>query len=130
MKFIGLEPIPEEPQIEIRHNGHVWDLHNAADFTGYEPDPQKNTLKLIWDFGCDCAGVTGGEISLVFHEVIKAMISEPDLSLPRSEDSCLSAIYLKNGTSIKAEFRGGQTFEVVCKYVVFNPGETIGEPET
>ena len=130
MKFIGLEPISEKPQIEIRRNGQVWDLHNAADFTGYQYDSQNKTLKLIWDYGCDCAGVVGGEVSLEFNEVTKAIISEPDPSLPRSEDACLDAISLRNGTALNAEFRGGQSFEVICKYVVFNPNGTIGQPVT
>jgi len=129
MKFIGLEPISSKPQIEIIRNGHIWDLHNVADFIGYLYDLDNSTLQLSWDYGCECDGIIGGEISLKFHEVTNAIISAVDADLPRSEDRCLEAISLTNKNTVLAEFRGGQSFDVSCGYVVFDPNGTNGSPQ-
>jgi hypothetical protein len=42
MIFEGLEPIAEgEPEVDVRAQGRIFDLHNCAAFLGYEhrPDP-------------------------------------------------------------------------------------------
>ena len=126
MKFKNLNPIDYTPQIEIIRDGAVWDLHNSADFLGHEYDSTQNILKLSWDYGCNCDAIIGGKISLNLLGVKDLRISEKDNDVPRSEDSCLDNIRLKNEGTINIVFRGGQSFEVQCDEVEFNSGQTTG----
>lgn len=126
MKFTNMNPISSSPQINIIQNGFVWDLHNVADFIGHEIDSNNNSLKLTWDYGCDCDGINNGNVHLIFLGINKIIITEKDAEVPRSEDSCLDNIHLKNENEIVVSFRSGQSFEIQCDEVEFDPMETSG----
>ena len=126
MKFTNLNPIGFSQQIEIIWDGYVWDLHNAADFLGYDFNQSSGLLTLSWNYGCECDGIISGKIKFICIGVGKLEISEKDPDVPRSEDSCLDHICLNNENILNIDFRGGQKFVVKCNEVEFDPGETLG----
>jgi hypothetical protein len=124
MKYIGMNPIGRRPGIEVVHDGHLYDLHNTADFKDYVFDQATRTLTLNWEFGCYCDGVKGGPISLVFAHVADLKIADKDPSVPRSEDLCLEEMWEVSDDSLFFLFRGGQSFTIRCDSVTFDPKQT------
>jgi len=126
MIFKNIKPIGKSPDIEIESNKKIWDLHNCADFNGYQFDQDKAILTLSWDYGCDHDNISGGNVSLICYEVKDLNISEKNPNVPRSEDNCLDHLCLISDNKILIKFRSGQSFEIECDELEFDCGTTNG----
>lgn len=120
MKYIGLNPISSNPQIELFNEDRCWDLHNAAEFIGYEHDQQSKNIMLFWNYYYDYNNAKFKKIALEFQDVSEFNLTEKDPEVPRDEDECLEKIYAIDSDTICLSFRGGQAFTISCGKLIFH----------
>jgi hypothetical protein len=96
MIFEGLEPIAEgEPEVDVRAQGRIFDLHNCATFLGYRYRPP-DQLSFSFLYTCDDDQLPTRitrELELRFHGVKDLRVEMEDLSFEGEADTLSHITY-------------------------------------
>ncbi len=98
MKLINFDLEHPFSGIALEGLGHYWDLHNFAEFLGFNFGVPNNSLSLEWDASSKEGnpwGDTGNKAKgckLVFRNLAFLKMSGRNDEMPLSEDLCLSEV--------------------------------------
>ena len=130
---------PAAPTSAVGAAGHLWDLHNVADFAGLAYDPARAELVLEWVVPPAVTNPWGDESNhhpgcqLHFRDVTYLAVGPRDPEMPASEDLTLEWCgmaergassastwefpHASSSAVFRLAFHGGMTIEVVASEV-------------
>ena len=127
MRLVNFDLESPFASISIKGLGYEWNLHNCADFLGFDFVAQDNSISLAWDAsareGTTWDGLPKNEskgCKLIFHNVNFVQLAPRDEAYPRSEDWCVSGISkaIPNTSKyrFKAEWNEGEEFNLLFEF--------------
>jgi len=97
MKLLNFDLSLPSHSHELTSLGLDWDMHNFADFVGLELMPETNSAVMRWivpdatnPWGCTRNKFSGCELR--FSNLKYLQVTDRDLELPLTEDSCLAGV--------------------------------------
>jgi len=127
MKLVNFDLERPFASISIKGLGYEWNLHNCADFLGFDFDAKDNSISLAWNAsspeGTTWDGFPNNEskgCKLIFRNVTFLQLSPRDEASPRSDDWCVSgiskAIPKTSEYRFKAEWNEGEEFNLLFEF--------------